>query len=333
MKSKTLLLVSALVIPCFLRAQAPPPPGGGFQVGDTIPANVENMYRAGLAYLARTQTPQGNWPDNFGQQPGVVGFAVMAFLASGEDPNHGPYRVQIRRAAEFIVSQQDVNTGYIGNSMYNHAFASLALAELYGHLREPCVGVPLQRAVELILTSQEQNPKGAWRYTPTSKDADTTVSGGQMVTLYAARNAGLHVPEEALEKGLQFFRDAMDNRGGIGYTGPQAGNATRTAIASLSFSLHNDYTSEESKKIFEYLRQNRDESSSYIFYHFYYMAQALFQGDMNEWRAWNQRIIAILQATQQPDGSWNGQRGTTFSTASALLTLALNYRLMPIYER
>ena len=85
--------------------------------------------------------------------------------------------------------------------------------------------------------------------------------------------------------------------------------------------------------MFEYIRQNRDGSASYIYYHFYYMAQALFQGDMNEWRAWNRRVTEIFRATQQQNGSWSGQRGATFSTASALLTMALNYRLLPIYER
>lgn len=320
-----------LLVTAPLRGQSPL---GGMQVGEGIPAEVDALYRAGLNFLASTQTPQGNWSDQYGQQPGVVGCALLAFLASGEDPNYGRFRVQIRRGAEFILSQQDANTGYIGNSMYNHAFATLALAELYGHLREPDVGVPLKRAIELILNSQAQNPKGAWRYSPTAQDADTTVSGGQMVALFAAKNAGLDIPEEAIEKGLQFFRVSMDNRGGIGYTNSSGGNATRSAIASLSFSLQNDYSSDESKKIFEYLRENRNQSSStYLYYHFYYVAQALFQGDMAEWRAWNRNIIDLFQATQQENGSWNGRHGPSFSTAAALLTMALNYRLMPIYER
>jgi len=319
----------------FVSAVGGQSPVGGLQVGEGIPPELDAMYRSGLTFLASTQTAQGNWSDQYGQQPGVVGFAVLAFLASGEDPNYGPYRLQIRRGAEYILSQQDANTGYIGNSMYNHALATLALAELYGHLREPDVGVPLKRAIELILNSQAQNPKGAWRYTPVAQDADTTVSGGQMVALFAAKNAGLEIPEEAIEKGLKFFRETMDNRGGIGYTNNSGGNATRSAIASLSFSLQNDQTSDESKKIFEFLRENRDQTPSpnYLHYHFYYMAQALFQGDMAEWRAWNARILEFSIATQQQNGSWNGYQGTTFSTAAILLTTALNYRLMPIYER
>jgi hypothetical protein len=327
---KTLSVLLLLSVSTFTFAQDPT---GGLQIGEGLPPGLESMYRAGLQFLANTQAQQGNWNDQYGQQPGVVGFAVLAFLAAGEDPNFGPYRNHIRRAAEFIVSQQDVNTGYIGHSMYNHAFAALALAELYGHLHEPDVGVPLRRAVDLILNSQARNPHGAWRYTPTSTDADTTVSGGQLVTLFAAKNAGLAVPQEAIDKALQYFKDTMDPMGGIGYTNNTGGNPTRSAIASLNFSLANDFSSPESRKIFEYLRTNRDASSSYIFYHFYYMAQALFQGDMSEWRVWNANILRLFEATQQADGSWNGPRGATFSTASALLTMALNYRLMPIYER
>lgn len=305
----------------------------GLRIGERIPPELETLYRSGLAYLAATQTAEGGWEDNYGRQPGVVGLALLAFLASGEDPNYGGYRTVIQKGAEYLLKQQDSDTGYIGNSMYNHGFATLALAELYGHLQEPDVGTALRKAIDLILASQEQNPRDAWRYTPTSKDADTTVSGAQMVALYAARNAGLAVPDEAIEKGLRYYRDSMAGDGGIAYTGQGGGNATRTAIGSLAYSLNNDYESEASKKAFEYLRKNRESSSSYVYYHFYYLAQALFQGDMEEWRLWNRKTIRVFEATQQRDGSWNGQRGATFSTASALLAMALNYRLMPIYER
>lgn len=308
-------------------------PGGGLQVGREIPPELELVYRSGLTYLAGTQKANGAWEDNYGSQPGVVGLVMLAFLASGEDPNYGPYKDTLRKGAEYIVSQQDANTGYIGNSMYNHGFATLALAELYGHLHRPDVGVSLRKAIDLILESQEQNPHGAWRYRPTSTDADTTVSGAQMVALYAARNAGLHVPEKAFEKGLSYYKKTMNSDGSIAYTSRGGGNPTRTAIASLSFSLYNDYQSDASKEIFRNLRENKDASSSYTYYHFYYMAQALFQGDMNEWRPWNRKTVRLFEATQQRNGSWNGSRGATFSTASALLAMALNYRLMPIYER
>ena len=68
--------------------------------------------------------------------------------------------------------------------MYNHGFATLALAESYGAVNDDRLGPALQKAVRLILTSQEANPTKAWRYSPDARDADTTVSGAQMVALH-----------------------------------------------------------------------------------------------------------------------------------------------------
>ncbi|MBT6849795.1 MAG: squalene--hopene cyclase, partial [Opitutae bacterium] len=48
---------------------------------------------------------------------------------------------------------------------------------------------------------------------------------------------------------------------------------------------------------------------------------------------WNSKNVKRLLATQSEDGSWNGNYGKAFSTSAALLSLALNYRYLPIYER
>jgi hypothetical protein len=327
-----MVLLGFCILPRYGVAQSPL---SGLQVGQDIPPELEEMYNRGLAYLASTQTAQGNWEGSYDQQPGVVGLAILTFLASGEDPNYGPYRQVIKRGATYILNQQDASTGYIGNSMYNHGFATLALAELYGHLQDPDVGVALRKAVNLILESQEQNPMGAWRYTPVSKDADTTVSGAPMVALFAARNAGVSVPDKAFERGLGFYANSTGGDGGVAYTNQSGGgNTVRTAISSRLFSLANDYESEASRANFQYLRDNKDQtSSSYPYYQFYYLSQALFQGDMQEWELWNQSVFRVFKATQGRDGSWTGPRGSTFATAGALLAMALNYRLMPIYER
>ena len=40
-----------------------------------------------------------------------------------------------------------------------------------------------------------------------------------------------------------------------------------------------------------------------------------------------------VQTSQTQEGAWNGNYGKTFATSAALLSLALNYRYLPIYER
>ena len=301
---------------------------------DPIPPQVEAMYTKGLRFLASTQATTGSWPDRSGNEPGVVGLCVMAFLAHGEDPNHGPYAKNIRNGLDFILKQQKESNGYIGSSMYNHGFATLSLAESYGVVNDSRIAPALRKAVDLILSAQERNPRNAWRYTPESPDADTTVTGCQLVALYAARNAGLAVPEEALKKGQAFMKRCRGINGGYGYTSVGSGKPTLTAIGSLTLSLAQDRDSKGYQASLEYLKKQLNyRDRTYPFYFEYYMSQALFHGDEDTWNEWNARNIRFLSASQIRDGSWLGKRGPSFDTAGALLSLALNYRFLPIYEK
>ncbi|MFM7836987.1 MAG: squalene--hopene cyclase, partial [Planctomycetaceae bacterium] len=108
--------------------------------GSDVPREVEQIYERGLKWLAANQSAEGGW-DGGDNGPGVTGMCVMAFLASGEDPNFGPYREQIRRAVRSIILSQSGETGFYAvnmghGSMYHHGFACLAMSEVYGVLDE-----------------------------------------------------------------------------------------------------------------------------------------------------------------------------------------------------
>lgn len=302
---------------------------------DAIPAQVETMYLRGLQYLAKSQTEKGFWEDDVGQEPGVVGLCVIAFLAHGEDPNVGPYAGVIRKGLDFIISEQSQTNGYIGNSMYNHGFATLALAEAYGVVDHPKVAVSLKKAVDLILSAQKRNTRfHAWRYTPDATDADTTVSGCQLVALFAARNAGLGVPDEAIAKGLAYMAKMRRADGAYGYMSPGDGRPTLTAIGSLCLSLAKERDSKGYQASLDFLKNHLDyRDRQYPYYYEYYMSQALFHADQAVWADWNTRNIRYLAALQSQDGSFPGNRGYSYNTAGALLSLALNYRFLPIYEK
>ncbi|MGC8742425.1 MAG: prenyltransferase/squalene oxidase repeat-containing protein [Verrucomicrobiia bacterium] len=299
---------------------------------DSIPPEVERMYKRGLDFLTRTQTPKGFWQDTYGQQPAVVGLAILAMLAHGEDPNTGPYAIAIKRGLEFILENQNKTTGYIGNSMYNHGFATLALAEAYGMVNDERIGPALKKAVDQILLSQTKNPFGAWRYSPESTDADTTVSGAQMVALFAAKNAGIDVPDEAIKKGLRFFEMCQNPDGGIGYTGRDPGNAPRTAIGALVFALAKKKNTPNFQLAIRFLTSAMQEQT-YYHYYLYYASQANFHASKKSWQDWNRINVKSLATTQGQSGAWDGPFGQAFSTSAALLSLALNYRFLPIYER
>jgi len=300
---------------------------------DSVPAEVEAMYVKGLNALVQFQQRAGNWNDGEGGGPGVVGLAILAMLAHGDDPNDGPYSVPIKRGLDFLLHQQSTSTGYIGGTMYHHGFATLALAEAYGAVDDKRIGPALKRAVDFITSSQAQNPRGAWRYSPDSQDADTTVSGAQMVALLAARNAGIPVAEDAVQKGVKFFLTCQSSDGGIGYTSSGDPNDTRTAIGALVLVLARQKDGRGYPAAVQYLRGSGGGRNDYPFYHEYYAAQAFFHGDPEAWQQWNAANIRRLATTQGADGAWTGNHGRTFCTSAALLSLALNYRFLPIYER
>jgi len=323
--------------------------------GDPVPRDVRDMYDAGVRYLLKTQQPTGAWNDNQ-SGPGVTGMAMMVLLASGEDPNHGPYRDSIRRALKNIIDTQNARTGFLGggaggghDSMYQHGFGMLALAEAYGvvddrglNAARP-IGAALELSVRSAVTSAKSNPYGAWRYGPDAKDADTSVSGAVMMGLLAARNAGIEVPDETVSRAIQYFVSMTGANGQLGYSGsPGGGSDAVTSIAVLVEAIARRKDLSEYKRSLAYLKERSlsaaDAGDGYPAYTRYYRAQALFQGDVETWEKWNAGLVRELKAMQSKDGSFSGfasrgGSGGTVDTSLALLALAVNYKFLPVYER
>src|SRR5262249_8510800 len=84
------LLTTAALLPAAAAARAQPPTA---RSGEVIPRDVREMYDRGLQYLASSQSEKGDWSGTGTEGPrgevgpGPTGLALMAFLASGEDPN------------------------------------------------------------------------------------------------------------------------------------------------------------------------------------------------------------------------------------------------------
>lgn len=311
--------------------------GLGRRKVDVIPANVEIAYKKGLKFLAQMQASDGSFSkdgNRYAAQPGITGVCLLAFLAHGEDAEFGPYADNIKKAVDFIIKQQKSN-GYIGTSMYNHGFATLALAEAYGMVDDDRLAGALKKSVQLLTSSQDRNPKGAWRYSPEDMTADTTVAGCQLVALLAARNAGIPVPNENIDKALKYMASCRASNGAYGYTSKSGGRTTLSAIGSLCMSLAKKKDDDSFDTVTKYLtRSSTSSGHRYLFYHEYYMAQALFHANEEEWEKWNEKNSKVMVAAQGPDGGWSDNRlGRSGATGFALLSMALNYRFLPIYEK
>jgi len=295
---------------------------------------IEKSVGRGLDYLARTQNADGSWPPPTGQGCGVVGLHLLAFLAHGEIPDEGKYGLVMRRAVEYIISRQEPNgllCGPNGSPMYNHGFATLALAEIYGMIDEPKLAPALKKAVGLIVSCQNQ--QGGWRYNVGEQDSDTTVSGAQMVALRAAASGGIEVPLEAIQHGVQYYKSMYCPGGGFGYQTPNSPDDARSGIGLLVMCLSGSYHSEEARITADWLFNN-PWGLSYFSYRNYYCAQAMLQAGGKYWKKWNEVQTAVILNAQQPDGSWiDQQMGLTLPAAFNVLALEVNYYYLPIYQR
>jgi hypothetical protein len=233
--------------------------------------------------------------------------------------------------------------------MYHHGFGMLALAEAYGavddrHLwpsgstsKNRSIGEALELAVRAAITSQKNNPLGAWRYSPDATDADTSVSGAVLVGLLAARNAGIEVPDASIDKALEFYKSATSDSGRVAYAGGFGGfdeSLARSSIGTLVYAIARRKDLPQYKATLNYLT-SRLEATPHQWpeYTRYYEAQALFQGDVEAWEKWNRLLVRQLRQTQRADGSFTSDYGPAIGTSMSLLALALNYKFLPIYER
>ncbi len=352
-KNKYCLLLASFLVSIAFFHDSTHAQESGIRYGQGVPPAVRLINERALRFLADTQAEDGSWS---GPQSGagITGICVMAMMASGEDPDFGPFSEYIRKALRRIIIDQDPDTGVASGtghgSFYHHGFATLALSEAYGVVNERVLwqgsGVPiegqrtigqaLELAVRAILTAQEKNPFKAWRYSPDSTDADTTVSGTVLMGLLGARNAGIEIPNKAVDNAMAYFQANTLRDGTVTYqiTQSHGDSMVRSAIATLVYAIAKRKNTEEFKSTSDFIKTIMDQDAqTYPQYQRYYMAQALFQADLDAWKAWNERVIEKLRLEQNEDGSLTSSHGLAYGTGMSVLALALNYRLLPVYER
>lgn len=339
-----------VLVPLAALCAALPASAQDVREGAPVAASHRAMYTRGVEFLIDHQQPNGSFDGDMG----VTGICVMALLASGEDPNHGPYAKAVRSGVRALISKQNSRTGQIGSGMYQHGFGLLCLAECYGAVdarlleeEHPRLARSLPEAVELgvrcAVTAQEQNPFSAWRYGPRSRDADTSVTGAVLMGLLGARNAGIAVPDEAIDGALQYISSMTSSEGDVGYSGVGSfgSSEARTAIAATVFAVAKQreapaFLSTRARVLQQADGPERSGGWSHPCYRRYYVSQALFQTDHAAWRTWSTDNTRDLVQRQKDDGSLaleGSFRGGCYPTGMLLLSAALDFTFLPIYER
>ena len=332
----------------------------------------------GLDWLAAHQNPDGSWTAKIGFKlnsdyretgeaghVGVTALAGTAFLASGDTPERGKYSAVLARALDYVLSgvQEDGYVTLSGSRMYSHAFATLFLAEVCGMTHRSDVRSKLQKAVDFIV--ETQNQEGGWRYVPFSPESDMSIVVCQAIALRAARNIGIRVPKTTIDRAARYVVDSAiteDNQSGyhsfypdeIGAFNYQKNRGSRSSFpltAAGVTALHGlgIYSDDAIRRGLDYLRRHlnsfnhdfgRPAGGHYFFwYGHYYGVQAMYTAgtsfQVNYWEPYFEEVRSELLAMQNPDGSWPNKTGPgpSFGTAMAVLILEIPYLYLPIFQR
>ncbi len=196
----------------------------------------------------------------------------------------------------------------------------------------------MELAVRCAVTSQKKNTFGGWRYSPDATDADTSVSGAVLVGLLAARNAGIEVPDECIDKAVAYYQSMTASSGQVAYSGGIGGfdeSLARISIGCLAYSLAHRKDLPQFKATLAYPHPKaRTSSQQYLpGIHALLRSPGPVPRRCRLLGKMNRLLVRELKQQQQSDGSFNSQYGRSLGTSMGLLSLALNYRFLPIYER
>lgn len=306
--------------------------------------NTKKATAKALEWLKERQNPDdGSYSDGaYAHNTAITAYAMLAFMSQGHLPNQGKYGPEVAKAARFLMAAQRAD-GYLvgarGGNMYCHAMATLALAELYGQTGDDDLKPVVEKAVKLIVGSQNDN--GGWRYEPNKfGGADVSVTIMQVMALRAGRNAGMHVPDETMTKALRYVKSCYrPQTGGFTYM-PHSGapGFARTAAGLCVLFLTGEYEAKEIPEGVRYLKNNFN-SPIHFYYGQYYAAHAMHQVGGKDWEDWYARLVQyfVTSGSQHADGSWSTtsrrEVGPVYQTSIAVIILSVPAHYLPIFQR
>lgn len=334
---------------------------------------------AALAWLAKHQDADGKWdadefmrhdlegkpctgPGNAVHDVGVTGLAMLAFLGDGNTLRTGRYHDHLKRAAAWLVAQQQEN-GLLGMAashdfVYDHAIATYALSEAYGLSSYRVLRPYLERAVGYL--QAHRNPYGAWRYQPRDGDQDLSVTGWCVMALKSAADFGIAVDKNTFALCRTYLDQVTDPAtGAAGYTKrgepssrhpgehatrfPVDRNDAMTGVALTCRYFLGDTPAKNpgmnasAARLLTRLPRWEPERGSIDLYAWYYGSYALFQHGGAAWTEWSKALTGALVASQRKDGNskgswdpehdtWGEDGGRVCTTALGVLTLQAYYR-------
>ncbi len=311
-----------------------------------VDAKSEEVINGALKYLATVQLPSGAWGASGMEKQypvAITGYTLMAFLAAGNLPGEGVYGKNVLNGVNYLMNSIGPDgiygDGHLGQYMYGHGVATIALAEAYGQTKSAALRAKLAKAVKLIISSQ--NDEGGWRYRPVARDADISVTVLQVVALRAAKNSGIEVPQKTIDDAVKYVKNCYHpSSGGFGYQPGNSPGFARTAAAIYSLQVCGLYDDPTVKAGSKYLFEQQTTDQQWFAYGNFYAAPAQYMMGGETWKKWIEKTKAILLKEVKKEGDtyrWEsnsrGGVGVVYSTAVYTMILAMPYQYIPLYQK
>lgn len=313
--------------------------------GNELTPETRKAIDKGLEWLASRQNADGSFGSrsSYGAQSAITSLSGLAFMSAGHLPGRGKYGEHVRRAVDFICNSAQ-ESGLLASEasqgvMYSHGFATLFLGEVYGMTGDERVKEKLQRAVRLI--HRAQNEEGGWRYMPIPLDADVSVTICEVMGLRAARDAGIKVEKETIDKAIAYVRRCQNSDGGFSYMASFGGGSAfeRSAAGVATLYYAGVFEGDDLKRGLDYIArfqptQQAGRSHGHYYYGHYYAAQAMFLAGGDYWAKWYPAIRdELINNRQNPEtGAFSGEIAPEYATACALIILQMPNRYLPVFN-
>ena len=316
-----------------------PAPAGG--VSDD--AFWDEVLDGGTPDLAPEAAPRDE-PGEDVYAVGVTGLALLSLCADGQLGEDAPHRDAALRAAGWLLSQQDEETGCVGDRvgfafLYDHAIATLALLAVHRADADVSLKLPgdakatpaavslaprLQSALSFI--ARARNPYRVWRYeVPPAGDNDTSITAWMTLAHAAGKAQGLEVDRHATEAIIGWMDDMTEEgTGRVGYD--ERGSASsRVPGANVQFDVTDTETLTAAglmcrlelgqsprtgasvshvKCMLRALPDEGEELRDALWV--YFGTRALAAVGSRPWGLWRDRVVSRMLADQAADGPLAG---------------------------
>jgi hypothetical protein len=152
----------------------------------------------------------------------------LVWVKDGKGENHPAVAKAVKRCQEAIASGNVTDKG--SQAMYSTGMALIFLCEL-----DP---VKYRREIDFLFSFmlKRQMPGGGWSY-PSYNTGDTSQTQYAVLSLWTAKNAGLNVPIDAVDRVAGWLLRTQDPAGGYGYQGNDSMGNGRTPQSGVTLSL------------------------------------------------------------------------------------------------